>query len=125
MPAYSTTTLCNSSSISVAFSLPQFIGSIKFNSKPDLKSHILYYGGNYKITGVATRAGVATQRKVLLFVRKGHIPIQEKLSNIDGTYEFKFIKYIVDGYYIVEFDDPTLAQPYNAAIADFVTPVPM
>jgi hypothetical protein len=90
---------------------------------------VLYFdvqdGGSYKIYGVASRAGVPTQRKIALFDRFGRRLIKEIASNEDGTYSFNNIAYRVDGYFVVEFDDPALAQPYNASISDFVTPVPM
>ena len=77
------------------------------------------YSGNYMISGTVDKLGVPGNYNVYLFSKNMHL-LRGILSNSDGTYEFKWISNITNGYFIIAFDRN--APLLNAAIADLVTP---
>ncbi len=82
------------------------------------------YGDVHRISGYVSRLGVVGVYRVRLFALLGGVLIREKFSDADGFYDFPYIKYIENGYFIVAHDH-TSGDQRNAAISDLVTPEPM
>lgn len=82
-------------------------------------------GGAYRIRGIVilTEEGTPGRYRVRLFERYSARCVRETWSAADGTYAFNFIAYREQGYFVIASDDGP--DPYNAAIADYVTPEPM
>jgi hypothetical protein len=80
-------------------------------------------GGSYTVSGVVTRLGIAGPYPVALFERASRRLVRQTLSGSDGSYVFLSIAYIEKGYFAVAFDYS--AEPVNAVISDYLTPVPM
>lgn len=76
------------------------------------------HGGNGSITGTVTVNAVQAQKRVLLFLRRGNLPIRETISGADGSYAFSLLD-AAQKYYVVALDD---TGAYNAKIADDLTP---
>jgi hypothetical protein len=89
-----------------------------------LQSNLKSTYGKYKISGTVTELGVAGRYKVRLYSRtNGVMYAQTWSSATDGSYEFNYLPYLANGYYVIAFDEGD--NPLNAAIADLVTPEPM
>lgn len=80
-------------------------------------------GGNYKISGTASKLGVPGVYPVYLFDRTLMTCLRKVWSSKNGTYQFSYIAHRENGYFLVEFDYGT--SPLNAAISDLVTTEPM
>lgn len=78
------------------------------------------YGGNYHITGITTRLGVAGAYLTRLYDHKSGRLAREITSNADGTYTFTNVSLPSNKYFIVAHD--ANASPINAAIADLINP---
>jgi hypothetical protein len=70
-----------------------------------------------------TELGVPGQYPVVLYSRLYYVPVLKTLSTTAGLYQFQNIKYVVNGYFAVAFDQGS--NLLNAAIADLITPEPM
>ena len=82
------------------------------------------FGGKYQISGTVYELGITGSYVVMLFSRKTGAIIKKTVSaSTNGSYIFSNIAYIANGYFVVAFDHG--ANPFNAAIADLITPEPM
>lgn len=79
--------------------------------------------GMFRITGTVDEMGVPGRYLVRLFERSSGWLLRETWSATDGSYAFKFLPYLNQGYVLVAHDHG--ASPQNAAIADLVTPEPI
>lgn len=79
-------------------------------------------GGGYKISGVVDKLGVVGVKRVRLISRITNRLVREVWSNVSGEYVFDYIAYQYRGYMVIAMDHENTLE--NAAIADFVTPVP-
>lgn len=88
------------------------------------------YSGPYQISGVVRRddGAVATvRRRVELHDSFSGALVRVAYSSaVDGSYAFRWLAYRPHGYRVTAQDHPaSSASVLNAAVADFVTPVPM
>lgn len=89
----------------------------------NLPRNDIYDGGMYRITGSVEELGVAGCYRVRLFDRVSGRCLKQTWSAADGSYLFNYIAYRANGYFIVAYDHGD--NPFNAAIADLVTPESM
>ena len=82
------------------------------------------WGGAHRMRDYVSRLGVTGTYRVRLFAHFPPILVRETISQDDGLYDFPYIKYIENGYFVVAHDH-TPGDRRNAAIADLVTPEPM
>jgi len=82
--------------------------------------------GEYRITGTAQVQGAAAQRRILLLERTSGKALRETRSDAStGAFAFNYLANWPKGYLLIEQDWREGASPFNAAIADLVTPEPM
>jgi hypothetical protein len=82
----------------------------------------LEFGGGYKIMGITQRLGVPCKKLVRLYDRKSGVLVKELWSNNNGTFVFDYLKYQVESYVVIEFDDVDQNPWIDPACADRVTP---
>ncbi len=80
--------------------------------------------GWYRITGIVDRLGVVGSYHVALFDARNQQLLADTWSTSAGAYTFDYLAYIPNGYFVVAHDRQT-GGPFNAAIADLITPEPM
>lgn len=83
----------------------------------------MFAGGGGVIQGTVTELGVPGSYRVRLYDRKTGVLVREQWSATNGAYAFPDLASTANGYYAVAFDNP--GSPFNAAIADLITPEPM
>lgn len=94
-----------------AVATPLIVG----NQQIDLEDN-----GTYRITGTVTELGLVGSYRVRLFDRLSGRLVRETWSDANGSYAFNSIAYRANGYFAIAYDHG--AAPFNAAIADLITP---
>jgi hypothetical protein len=79
-----------------------------------------FNGGAYRITGTVDELGVAGAYRVRLYNRTSGQLLRETWSAANGAYTFLYLANRPNDYFAVAFDHG--ANPWNAAIADLITP---
>lgn len=77
--------------------------------------------GRYRLQGTATVEGTGARRRIDVYGVDGRF-LRSVYSNADGSWQVDFLRY--RRYLVVARDEPRDPQ-FNAAAADYVTPVPM
>lgn len=84
----------------------------------------ILHGGRFRLHGTISRDGSpVADREVWLHERQSNKPFRRAISAADGSYSFPWLAYSDKGYYVMAFDSGV--SPYNAAVADLVTPEAM
>lgn len=85
-----------------------------------LPRHNILDGGGYIISGTVDELGQVGSYRVRLYDRVSGRFVRETWSDTAGEYDFDYIAYREQGYFIVAHDHGD--NPLNAAIADLATP---
>jgi hypothetical protein len=90
---------------------------------PFIIARQLPLSGFAQITGIVDELGVVGAYRVAVYHRITGLKIAETWSIANGAYAVDYLPYEPFGYFAVAFDHGD--NPVNAAIADYLTPVPM